>query len=313
MRLLQKIKRLANNFIELVRFPSGLIDEFKEPMRVTPGVCSLPLEATGMNRGTCYIGNYKAITYTIFGHKVFVDTRDVAIAPHLLLDGFWELWITKFIRESGIIKEGSTVIEVGSNFGYYTLLFCELVGERGKVIACEANPDVYKLLEKTLFVNGFTGRACLYNRCIADTDDVVDFWIKTDALGGSSVLEMSSNDAEVRQIRIQSTSIDQILESQNIQSIDLLKVDAEGSEGKIILGMRQTLHRMPPKHIILEFIPSRIAATGASPSYALDLLLEAGYKFYKIDFDSSIKPVERDYLLGCETVSDYFLVLGRTN
>lgn len=50
---------------------------------------------------TCiYMGDSKALTNTIYGHKMYVKTTDLSLAPHILLDGFWENWITKvFIRE----------------------------------------------------------------------------------------------------------------------------------------------------------------------------------------------------------------------
>jgi hypothetical protein len=76
-------------------------------------------------RDMIYLGDYTALTRTIYGHKMYVDTRDVSLAPHLLLDGYWEQWITNIFRE--LVKPGMTVVDVGANFGYYSVLAASLV------------------------------------------------------------------------------------------------------------------------------------------------------------------------------------------
>src|ERR1700721_2241910 len=56
------------------------------------------------------------------GHsKMLLPTTDVGFASHVMLDGFWEIWLTLFFAR--LVMPGMTVIDVGANFGYYTLLF----------------------------------------------------------------------------------------------------------------------------------------------------------------------------------------------
>jgi hypothetical protein len=66
----------------------------------------------------------------VFGHKLFVDTRDVSITPHLLLDGLWEPWVTTVIRR--IVRPGLRVFDIGADCGYYAVLMADLVCETGQ-------------------------------------------------------------------------------------------------------------------------------------------------------------------------------------
>src|SRR5207302_11253056 len=51
------------------------------------------------SRIAVYVGDYLALTTTVFSHKMYVDTRDLGLAPHILLDGCWERSVTDvFLR-----------------------------------------------------------------------------------------------------------------------------------------------------------------------------------------------------------------------
>ena len=66
----------------------------------------------------------------------------------MIMDGFWEYWLTKYFAEQ--IKPGDTVIDIGANLGYYTLLAGDLVTATGRVVAVEPNPLVFELLSKSV-------------------------------------------------------------------------------------------------------------------------------------------------------------------
>ena len=92
-----------------------------------------------------YLGDNSALCRVLSRYKLLLDTRDLGFAAHVLLDGYWEMWLTIFMCRH--IQPGMVAIDVGANFGYYTVLMADLVGPEGHVFAVEPNPVVAALLQ----------------------------------------------------------------------------------------------------------------------------------------------------------------------
>src|ERR1700687_2781541 len=102
--------------------------------------------------GATYVGDNRVLLKTANGFKMFVDSRDISIAPHLILDGVWEEWTEAVLRR--LIAPGMTVVEAGANFGYFTLIMARAVGVAGKVFSFECDPDLATLARDNVEING---------------------------------------------------------------------------------------------------------------------------------------------------------------
>ena len=98
-----------------------------------------------------FLGDHLLLCKILGRYKIYLDSRDVGITSNVLMDGFWESWVTKFIVQ--VVKPGNVCIDAGANFGYYSLLLAELAGRSGKVVAVEPNAYLCKLLSFTSAVN----------------------------------------------------------------------------------------------------------------------------------------------------------------
>ncbi|MBU2572515.1 MAG: FkbM family methyltransferase, partial [Elusimicrobia bacterium] len=90
---------------------------------------------------------------------IYVNSIDRLVAAELwkrsLLSGFEsELY-------KQVVKKGMTVLEIGANIGFFTMLFAKLAGESGKVFAFEPDPDNFRLLEKNVQANNYTNAVCV--------------------------------------------------------------------------------------------------------------------------------------------------------
>ena len=235
-------------------------------------------------RPMIYLGDHTALTRTIYNQKIFVDTRDLSLAPHILLDGYWESWITKVF--TSLLQPGMTAVDVGANIGYYSLLAGAHVGDTGKVFSFEANPAVFRLLAKSMEVNGFFGRSELVNKGVMDKAGELTFSSLRDHHGSSSFF-MSPEVAEqfhdkIEKISVPCISLDEFFRGRP-ESVDVIKIDAEGAENNIIAGAVEVIGRNPQIKILMEYT--------ARNRPAVEQLTSLGFNMWNIEQDSSLKPV----------------------
>ncbi len=202
-----------------------------------------------------YLGDHRAICRILSRYKLFLDTRDRGFAANVLLDGYWEMWLTIFMCRR--IQPGMVVVDVGANFGYYTLLLAGLVGPEGHAVAIEPNPAVAALLRQSVALNGFASRTSVIGAA-AGADPLEEALLysphgefKTACIIESPKMVNSVNGTlqHVRQVKI-----DDIVAAK--PRVDFLKIDAEGAEESIIEGMRQCIEDYKPS-FILEFNAAR--------------------------------------------------------
>ena len=204
---------------------------------------------------SAYVGENEALCRILGRYKLYLDTRDSGLCAHLLLDGFWEMGLTMHMART--VRAGMTAVDVGANFGYYTILLGALVGETGHVVAIEPAPATAATLRRSVELNGFqtfttvteaaAGAAESPDRLLhvpprepknaqlVTTADVVD------SAGGTV--------HRVAEIRLDALLADH-------RRVDFVKIDAEGAEEAIIAGTLATLRRDRP-NLVLEFNAAR--------------------------------------------------------
>lgn len=253
------------------------------------------------NREMVYLGDHQALTRTIFGQKILVDTRDLSLAPHLLLDGYWESWVTNVFLN--LLESGMTVVEVGANVGYYTLLSASKVGITGKVFSFEPNPEIFEILSRNVEINGFADRTVLINKAVTDTTGNTEFYLYNHHMGSNTIFRPYDDVLEreregYKTIEVQTITLDEYFSKDT--HVDLMKVDAEGSEAFIFEGMHRLIANNPHIKIICEFSPSQIIRTGKTPTEFLKSIFEHGFNCQKINTDSSLIDLFSDDLSGIE-------------
>jgi len=246
---------------------------------------------------TAYLGD-KLILARILGRsKIFLSTDDLGFACHLMLDGYWEIWLTQFFAR--VIKPGMTVIDVGANFGYYTVLFGDAVGATGRVVAIEPVPSTAAVLRKTIDLNGLTYTTRLVIAAAGDRDDAeVHIVVPPGEPKNAAVVAAPCEGSIVAP----SVTIDRL--TRDLDRLDMVKIDAEGAEVTILAGMKETIARFKPR-ILLEFNAARYPDPDA---FLADI--ERSYPTIRsVDFSSNLQPAPRDVLLHTRFGEDWLLYL----
>lgn len=248
-----------------------------------------------------YLGGDTALCRVLDRYKMFVDTTDVGLSCHLMLDGFWEMWITEAICE--LVRPGMRVADIGANVGYYTLLMADLVGQTGRVHAFEPNPRLVALAEKSLAINGFVDRATVHQTALGDQD------------GGSTLLivppTMPMNGVTlppgVDDPRGETVPVNRLDSREDWRSIELAKIDVDGAEELIWSGSQGLLDGTCLGTLLIEFNPHRYS----DPIGFLDRMAASGFALHRVSFDAGVVATTKDYVMAHADPDDIMLVLKR--
>ena len=254
---------------------------------------------------SAYLGNHTALVRVLGRYKLYVDTRDRGFGSHVLLDGFWEIWLTLFCARN--VKRGMTAIDVGANFGYYSLLLAELVGTRGELIAVEPNPHAADFLRRSVELNGLLGRTRIETSALGATISgeaslYVPHSEPKNAQIVSEMFQPRPQDGVV--IKVPVTTLDGM--SAACSRVDFIKIDAEGAEEMILEGMAETIARHKPM-LVVEFNPARYA----DASGFLERLAGIYGAMRRLDFSGEAVPITSEDLLSKYGADDSLLVLSR--
>jgi FkbM family methyltransferase len=194
-------------------------------------------------------------------YKFFADSRDIGLSPHLMLDGYWEMWCTEFML--GRIRPGQTVWDVGANLGYYAVLMADLVGPQGKVVALEPNPRLALLCERSLALNGYWHTASVKRVAAADQSDATVRFRAALAdpknghvLFASAPRPANEHDDDTLEVAVRTLRLDDIADA----PVDFVKIDVEGAEERVWAGMQGVLDRSPEITVLMEFNAFRCQA-----------------------------------------------------
>ena len=213
---------------------------------------------------------------------------DASLTPCLTRDGYWEAWITSWFTRW--IRPGMTVLDIGANCGYYTMLFENLVGRHGAVVAYEPNPIYAELLRKTREINDAEFR--VREVALSDKAGYVTLSIPGDFHGSASITVdfTETKWGESASYEVRTTTLDSELQQIVFWNADVIKVDAEGAEELVWKGGNRLFHAdASHSTIVLEYTPGSYSET------FLEQLFDWGYVF-SITFDGGEEPATREQI-----------------
>lgn len=236
-------------------------------------------DATRMGpRLYAYLDPRTALTTLHDGQLIFVDPLDEQLTPSIVAYGRWESWIERAI--CGLVKPGDRVIEVGANVGYHTLIMSALIGPTGRLDAFEANPQLARLLRRSVACSGRADSVMVHEQIVADRAGVMQFYV-SDRYGGAGNLVDHGWDigSDTQVVEREAVRLDDLYEG---QSVDFIRIDTEGAELLILNGALGLLRRCPTIKLCIEWSIGMMGARGDLPGLvaALD---EMQFRFWRVE------------------------------
>lgn len=175
-----------------------------------------------------------------------------------------------------LIKPGDTVIDIGANIGYYTVLFSDLAGPNGQVIAFEPDRQNAEIL----------GENIILNRC----NNITVHGLAVGRETGSIRLHHCQGNAGMHRtydsiccgtdfVEIDCVSLDDFLNHST--QVDFIKMDIEGAEYSALQGMSQILSQ-DNLFLLVEFSPFALTESGSKTSGFINLLTSYGFTIYNV-------------------------------
>lgn len=181
----------------------------------------------------------------------------------------------EYVREN--LVDGSIFIDVGAHMGRFTLLGARSVGNDGLVLSLEPDQRVFRQLVENVGLNKFQNVTALPVAAFKD-NCLVSFKLSNTS-GWSSLTDMHK-DSIFNEVHIPAFKLDTIIESLKIESVDLIKIDVEGAEDKVLEGATKILDEYEPKLLI--------EIHGSEPWSKCERILEDhGYEFTVINRDTT--------------------------
>jgi FkbM family methyltransferase len=244
------------------------------------GITNIP-GLTGLHKALYRIIEPKGIIQIhVQGSKMYVNSRDKAIVHSLITKGIWEEFETELI--SKLIKPGDTVVDIGANIGYYTLIAAKTVGNDGRVYSFEPEPNNYELLVKNVKINDYTN-AITVQKALSNKRGKLTLFMDKTNFGAHSLSQKNIISQKGGFVTVETTTLDDFFGNfEKDSKIDFIKMDAEGAEGLIVEGAQGILKQNKIK-ILMEFWVYGLKNLGTDPSELLHDLQDRGFKIKLID------------------------------
>lgn len=190
------------------------------------------------------------------GHKSFrVRSSDPADQYLKLIHGRFEPNLQTLCRR--VLSDGAVAMDVGANIGATALIMSAFVGH-GRVIAVEPGPKAFAALCDNVQTNGAGAVEC-HNYALSSTSGRVAF--REDSSFGHLVDDPSQATGDPAGVAVR--TLDDLVESLQLQRLDFLKIDTEGFEPQVLAGAQATLARFRPI-VYLELNAWTLLAHGAN-------------------------------------------------
>jgi FkbM family methyltransferase len=244
------------------------------------------------------LGANRAVTLLANGQRIYIDPRDRGCGMNFMTEGKYEEEEVRIFRS--FLKPGITILDIGANYGYYSIIASPYIRPGGKIHAFEPNPHVHGLFESSVYLNGFTDIVTAHRLGVFDSESNLDFQIDPTGPGGARIVDPDSPcPPGLEMIKVPVRPIDQILPENSV--VDLVKIDVEGREWNVLRGMRETVRRSENIKILMELFYSFFQNEALFRSFISFITDDMGLMIYRPAANGRLKQVTADDLIGKES------------
>lgn len=176
----------------------------------------------------------------------------------------------------GLVAEGATILDIGTNYGTTILQFAQRTGKNGNCYGFEPDPVNYEICTKNIALNSFLN---VQVENVGLGNEKGRFTLVVDTAsnrGGNRILETS----EGKENHIVDVIVlDEWVKNKAIEKIDLVKIDVEGFEMNVLKGGYETIKKYHPV-LFIELDDDNLKQQNSSAQELISLLEELDYSVF---------------------------------
>jgi FkbM family methyltransferase len=230
-----------------------------------------------------YLGDGITLTYLVDETPIFVNANDIGGPFNLINGGRYEEENTQLLLS--FLQPDTVFLDIGANIGYFSIIVGRRLGRSGKIYAFEPHPKLYEILIRNRHVNNLSDRLSCVNSAISNHEGAVTLQYPLLHLGGGhigSVEEIAGHTA----ISTDTRRLETLL-GPNFRC-DLVKIDVEGHELRVLEGMRTIVENSPDIKILFE----KLVVDSGSENELQTYFGTAGFDLYAVQTDASLMLLE---------------------
>lgn len=181
--------------------------------------------------------------------------------------------VARFLQKH--LAPGGVMIDVGANEGRFSLLAASIVGPEGRVLAFEPNPETAARLRSRAAAYP---QVTVHEAAVTSKPGTTMLYLHTEnpaehSIAAANVVRRGGK------IQVTTTTLDSLVDS--IPRCDVIKIDAQGADARVLKGARRLLKRFHPR-VIFELWPYGWSAFEDDPAETLASLERLGYQFWRV-------------------------------
>lgn len=223
-------------------------------------------------------------TIVCHGAIVVLNQRDPVVSGALALR-LYEKDEISFLSQA--VRAKMTILDIGANVGLYTAILGKGTGNEGQVYAFEPDPENFSFLQKTIAANRLSHVQGVQGAAAAKAGRMRLF-TSSENRGDNRLYgnELSDGFVDVDVI-----SVDDFLREKGVATVDLIKIDVQGFEAEVLVGLEHTIRTSPNLTLLSEFWPDGLRRAGAEPLELLNRLRSWGLKIHSLESGGKIQAI----------------------
>lgn len=218
--------------------------------------------------------------FPIFPNVRIMLYGDCELSKDIFLKDF-ELDEITFV--SKYLQKEDVFVDIGSNFGYYSLIAARCVGPAGKVFAIEPTSKTFNRLKRNIELNRFTNIVPLQN-AISSKNETIPMNVSQDGNDAWNSLTKPDKDGKFVTEEVEAITLDTLIIGNGLSTITkMIKIDVEGWEVELLKGGSEFLASLKAPVFQIEFNDRALSNAGYSSKILFNEITRLGFGLFQYD------------------------------